>query len=418
MQRHSVSSPHGLAWSAGRSAVAVALLLCAGLALSGCGRQHATSMLAPHTGTHAVQSVEGSAIRVLDGPVHLEGETGPGALWSIDVPEDWNGDLVVWLHGYTSPAAPVALPGFGPTRDAMVAAGYGVVASSYSENGYAVKEGVLQSHQLRGLFVSRVGEPGRTYLVGTSLGSLIGALLIEKYPDQYAGGLLISGILGGTPRQLQYVADVRVLFDAVYPGVLPGDLMHTPEGINLNQELGKAQAAIVANQQGAGIIAALARIPLEYASGPELVETILNVIGFQLQGANDIFGRTHEHSFFDNADWTYTGPLPQSLLDHVNATVARYASTPDAESYLVRYGTPTGLLHVPVITLHNSRDPVVPFRHESWYFQLADELGTDPFLLQRTLSAPYGHAKFQPAEVTANLADLAQWVDTGIKPAP
>ena len=418
MQRHSVSSPHALASLAGRSTVGAILLLCAGLALSGCGKQHATSMLAPAGGAHAVQPVESSTQVALDGAVHLQGVIGPGALWSIDVPANWNNDLVVWLHGYTNPAAPIALPAFGPMRDAMLAQGYAVVASSYTENGFAAKEGLIQSHQLRGVFASNIGQPRRTYLVGVSLGGLIGALLTEKHPDQYDGSLLISGIVGGTPNELKYVGDVRVLFDVVYPGVLPGDLLHIPAGTNVNQVLGAAQAAVLANPQGVGIIAALARVHPEYASGAELVQTILTAIGFQLQGANDILARTHGHSFFDNADHIYAGPLPPALLAQINAGVARYTSTPDADNYVAHYGTPDGDLQIPVITLHNSRDPVVPYQNEGWYLPLVTAHGATGFLVQRTLSTPYGHSAILPSELTANLADLAHWVDTGIKPAP
>jgi len=418
MPHSSVSTPHGFASLVRRTALAVALVLCTGAALSGCGRQHATSILESRGSTHVVPAAETAVSLALSGPVHLEGELGPGAMWALDVPATWNGDLVVWLHGYTNPAAPIALPAFGPMRDAMLAQGYAVIASSYSENGYSVKLGMIQSHQLSGIFASRVSAPAHTYLVGVSLGGIIGALLVEKFPDQYDGGLLVSGVVGGSEREMMYVGDIRVLFDVVYPGILPGDLLHVPDGTNVNQVLGQAQQAILANTQGAGIIAALARVPPEYASGPELVQTILTALGFQLQGANDILARTHGHSFFENADWTYTGALPPTLLGQINAAVARYSATPDAASYLDRYGSPAGSLSLPVITLHNSRDPVVPYRHEGWYLTAVTDQAATSFLLQRTLSAPYGHSVIQPSELTANLADLSHWVETGIKPAP
>lgn len=416
MPRSSVSTPHGFVSHARRLAAAFALLLCTGAVLSGCGRQRATTILEPRGDTHTIRATDSPASLALAGPVHLEGELGQGALWALDVPANWNGDLVVWLHGYTNPAAPIALPSFGPMRDAMLAQGYAVIASSYSENGYSVKTGMIQSHLLSGIFTSKVGRPDRTYLVGVSLGGIIGALLIEKFPEQYDGGLLVSGILGGSENEMTYIGDIRVLFDVLYPGILPGDLMHVPDGTNVNQVLGAAQQAIVANPQGAGIIAAIARIPPEYASGPELVQTILTALGFQLQGANDILARTNGHSFFENADWTYTGPLPPALLGQINAAVARYSATPDAASYMSRYGLPTGNLPFPVITLHNLRDPVVPYRHEAWYLAAVTDQSATPYLLQRTLNAPYGHSVMQPAELTANLADLAQWVETGIKP--
>lgn len=403
-------------WFRGSVAPA-ALVLLAGLALAGCDRKSSDLLLSPDA---SVSSLRGAAPGApgarLDGPGHLEGNIGPGARWSIDRPANWNGDLVVWLHGYSNPAQPIALPAFGPMRDALLAQGYAVVASSYSENGYAVKEATIQSHQLRGVFVSHVGEPERTFLVGVSLGGIVGAILTDKYPGQYDGSLLVSGVLGGSDDEITYIGDVRVLFDVAYPGVLPGTLDRVPEDVNLSQALGRAQAAILANPANLGIIAGLARVKPEYSNTTELVTSILNAIGFQLQGANDLLARTHGHKFFENRNWTYSGPVPQALADHVNANVARYAATPDAEAYLAHYGEPVGDLQIPVITIHNRWDPVVPYAHEALYAAAVAAHGGSSKLLQRTVSR-YGHVAVLPSEVVASLNDLAQWVETGTRPA-
>src|SRR5438094_371568 len=79
--------------------------------------------------------------------------------------------------------------------------------------------------------------------------------------------------------------------------------------------------------------------------------SILNGLGFQLQGANDLFDRTHSHSFFENADVVYTGPVPPPVLDHINATVARYSATPDAVNYLEHYYEPDGHLAIPFLAM-------------------------------------------------------------------
>lgn len=390
------------------------------LALGGCGsRKSVTSPLAPAPGATESVSRAGAArpSAAVASPGHLEGTLGPGTTWTIDVPEGWNGDLAVWLHGYTPPQQPVEPPAFGPYRDALLAGGYAVIASSFSANGYAIKEGVIQSHQLRGVFVANVAQPRHTYLVGVSLGGLIGALMAEKYPDQYNGALLVSGIVAGTDDELTYVGDVRVLFDAVYPGVLPGTLYDVPEGTNVNAVLGAALAAIQADPTGVGVIAALARVTPEFSNSSELVQTILTVLGFQLQGAGDIIARTHDHSFFDNASWTYAGPVPQPVADQVNATVARYESTPDARAYMAHYGEPSGDLHIPVITLHNQYDPVVPFKFETGYRTQVELYGATGFLVQRTVDG-YGHVAITPSELAASFGDLVLWAEDGVVPSP
>lgn len=419
MDQKLVSSSPRSGSSIRRSVVTTLLALAVALPLAGCGEKSATSILSSTVGPVEVRGGHASGLKAgLTGAGHLEGTIGPGALWSIDRPENWNGDLVVWLHGYTDPAQPITLPAFGPIRDALLARGYAVVASSYSGNGYAIKEATTQAHQLRGVFVSNVGQPQRTLLVGVSLGGLVGALLTEKYPGQYDGSLLVSGVVGGSDDELKYVGDVRVLFDAVYPGVLPGTLLEVPNGVNVNQALGGALAAIQANPQGVGIIAALARVKPEYSNGNQLVQSILTAIGFQLGGANDLLARTHGHSFFENQDWIYSGPVPQAVADHVNAVVARYSATPDAQAYVEHYGEPTGDLRIPVITLHNRWDPVVPSQMEVLYAGAVGAHGAGQYLLQRTIqTTPYGHVAILPAELVANVDDLAHWVDTGTRPA-
>jgi pimeloyl-ACP methyl ester carboxylesterase len=397
----------------GDAIVAVGLLLCLSLA-AGCGRQSPTKP----AGMAKVVSPGGEGLTASIEAVHLEGEIGPGALYSLDQPANWNGDLVIYLHGYTPPTSPVALPANGPIRDRLLAAGYAVAASSYSSNGYAVPEAVRQEHQLRALFVSRVGKPQRTFLFGVSLGGIVGLMLAEKYPSQYDGALLVSGVVGGTPAQVEYIADAKVLFDQLYPNVHLGGLVTPIEVTNFNAQVaGPVIGAVTANPNGLGILNLITRHPLPGANGQELVTSLLNVLGFQLVGAVDLLDRTHGHMFFDNQDYRYTGPLPASLLDGINAGVARFSASPAAEAWLRHNETPSGDLHIPVLTLHNQRDPQVPAFHEALLAQAVHAQGADAFLAQRQTNS-YGHVNFTPDELVQNFQDMVHWVDTGIRPAP
>src|SRR5687767_6894757 len=78
------------------------------------------------------------------------GETGPGSTYSLNVPNEWNGGLVVYAHGYVDPALPVALPNIAALSDALGAQGFAVAYSSYSSTGYDVKDGAQRTHQLSG----------------------------------------------------------------------------------------------------------------------------------------------------------------------------------------------------------------------------------------------------------------------------
>ena len=351
----------------------------------------------------------------------VEGEVGPGALYAIFVPDDWNGDLILYAHGFVDAARPTALPTadeIEPLRDRLNELGYAVAYSSYSENGLAVKDGAQRTKQLRGIFVSEFGTPDHTYLMGHSLGGLVNVLLAEKHPNLFDGALPMCGIIGGSQAQIDYIANVRVVFDFFYPGVLPGDALNVPEGLDLqNDVILPVILAIQANPAGAGAISAVGQSPVPWSTPAELVESIVRAIGFNFRGFEDVLRRTHGHSPFDNTGTVYAGFLPQPILDALNALADRFSSTPDAENYMENFYQPTGELEIPVLTLHNVLDPVAPLLHEPAYQMIVAEAGSSGMLVQRTVNR-YGHCEFEVQEMVQAFQDLEDWVENGVTPSP
>ena len=164
----------------------------------------------------------------------VDGRLGPGALYRLVRPTNWNGSLLLYAHGYVPNSAPVALP---PEADLFVSLvvprGFAIAFSSYSENGWAVKDGAQRTHQLLGIFTSRFGSPTRVYLGGASMGGLITIKLLEQYPGLFAGALPACSAAGGSRAQFDYLAHTRALFDFFYPRILPGDAGSVPAGIDI-----------------------------------------------------------------------------------------------------------------------------------------------------------------------------------------
>jgi hypothetical protein len=183
-----------------------------------------------------------------------------------------------------------------------------------------------------------------------------------------------------------------------------------------NQVVVPIVTAITSNPNGAGAIAALMGGRLPFANNQELVSSIVLALAFQALGANDLIDRTHDHSFFDNATVQYSGPLPAQVLAAVNAGVARYSSTADARNYLIHYYEPTGNLQIPLLTVHNPRDPQVPILHEMRYHNVVAASGHSDLLVQLLGTQPYGHSNFSDQEVASRFHDLVTWVETGVKP--
>ena len=388
------------------------------------GLATAVSLLACDGSTTAPAAISGSASlsTVPSWSQSITAVTGEGAQYSVFVPSNWNGDVVYYAHGIKDVAEPVGLQignGFPELRDSLGVMGYAVAYSSFSENGWAVKDGMQKTHQLRGLFTSIAGTPRRSFLAGHSMGGLIAVGLAEKYPQQYDGALPMCGVVSGAQKQIDYIANVRTVFDFFYPGVLPGNALDMPIGLNLNtQVIGPAQAAIIANPTGAGAIARIAQTPVPFANSVELVQSILTALAFDARGADDLLDRTHGHSpFWNNSPTYYTGLLPAPVLAAVNAGVRHFDQTPDAAQYLQKYYETTGALEIPVLSIHTTRDPVVPFFHETAYAARVDSAGASARLAQRSMNR-YGHCNFTVPEMTQAFRDLAGWVETGVRPTP
>lgn len=367
-----------------------------------------------------------SSLSSVPGVQEVVGVTGPGSSYALFVPDGWNGELVVYAHGYVQPFLPVSFPDdeFAGLRDWLLVNGFAVAYSSYSHTGYAVKDGALRTHQLNGLFAETFGEPARTYLFGISMGGLVVNLLSERHGAQYDGTLAACGVLGGGMLNATYVANFRVLFDYFFPGALPGSLYALPAGylvIPPNPDIGYPGSdgfwaiynAVGANPLRAMEMAGIDQLDLAYNGFTELMTSFLHVLGYQVNGANALTEQLHGHGFFDNSTITYSGSTDDAA---VNAGVARYSADPDAVNYLTHWYEPTGDIRAPFVTIHTTRDPLVPVAAEDSFALRVAESGASDLLLQRTVDS-FGHCGFGAPDLPAAFMSLVQWVRTGVKPA-
>jgi len=352
----------------------------------------------------------------------VDGSTGPGSVYRLVRPSNWNGILLLYAHGYVSKDAPVAITPDAQLVISLVASqGFAVAVSSFSENGWVLKDGAQRTHQLLGLFTSKFGKPARVYAAGASMGGLIAIRVIETWPDQFAGVLPACAVAGGLARQYDYALNVRVLFDLFYPGVLPGTAVDVPAGIDAIEDIvNPAVAAMTANPLGAAAIASVTQTPVPFANGPELVESIATALG-GAASYPEILELTHGQPYFDNTATQYTGALPAPTLAFINANVQRFAGSPAGRNALEHNYTPTGDLRMPALTLSTFRDPVIPGFHSIVYGQAVAANGGADLLVQRSvpgLFGGYGHCTFTPQELTKAFLDLVLWGEFGVKPTP
>ena len=320
----------------------------------------------------------------------VDGRLGPGALYRMVRPTDWNGSLLLYAHGFVPASAPVSLPSDAEVLITLfVPRGFAVAFSSFSENGWAVKDGAQRTQQLLGIFTSKFGSPSRIYIGGGSMGGLIAIKLAEEHPTWFDGMLAACPLSGGVPANVNTATQIA----------LP------------------AAAAMQANPAGAAAIAGVAQTPVPFSGPADLVQSIVTALVGHASTTADLLPQLHGKPYFDNRSVEYTGALPPATLAFINAAVDRFDAAPSALNYMEHYYEPTGDLQIPTMTLSDSLDPVAPGFHRLRYGNLVAAAGLSDHLVQRTVPR-YGHCVLTPLEIATAFGDLVAWVELGIKPVP
>src|SRR6266853_6073734 len=145
-----------------------------------------------------------------------------GARFRIDVPEKWNGGLVMYCHGYSPVPGNFDNPKLNAMFDVFLNQGYAVAQSGYAAGGWAIQEAVQDTEALRRYFTNKYGKPKETIITGHSMGGFLTMMLMERFPNSYDAGMPLCGPLAPANYFMSRGAfDARVVFDYYFPGALP-----------------------------------------------------------------------------------------------------------------------------------------------------------------------------------------------------
>jgi pimeloyl-ACP methyl ester carboxylesterase len=387
-----------------------------------------------------------------------------GAAYEIQLPQTWNGTLLLYSHGYRQarPAppdfAPVnTKPASAPTPQvaaALLQQGYALAGSAYRSNGWAVADGVAAGEQLHDFFARRVGRPDRTYVWGDSLGGLISQLLAERHPDWVSGAAPLCGVLGGTNRNFDLALDVAFAIKTlVHP---PLELTGYASYEEAVASFRGAYDAVLAATRDLAIgvpklllVAALADAPTQSASqdGSTLQSQAGALVEALVTGL--LFGTVVRWEVEQRVDGNPSGNAGADYRARVSAAERQLIETvatgstdrnlallagvprtrPDAAARAAfeALGTPTGDLQVPTLTLHTRADPLVLVQNETVFAEKVSaskarkadlvQLYTAP--PPRYAKAPYGagHCNFTTSERLGVVRLLDDWVRRGSYPA-
>jgi pimeloyl-ACP methyl ester carboxylesterase len=351
------------------------------------------------------------AAQPVPGPCQ-EGTLPSGALSLICIPASgWNGDLVVYAHGYVAPDAPLTfgtdLPDGSSIADAIQSLGFAFAATTFRSNGLVVLEGEDDIRELVAAFPATAGQTAeRTYLTGASQGGQIATLLIEQSPELFSGGLALCAPIGNYRQQLNYTANLRTLFDYFFPGVLPPSTISIPQEVIDQWEstyLPAVEAALASDPAATAQLIRTSNADTEKTAPQTAADTAVNVLWFNVFGTNDAAAKLGGNSY-DNTRRLYRGSSDDRTL---NASVARYAADPAALQALPPYET-TGRVTIPLVTLHTTDDEIVPYWNELFYRAKRETSGQGR--LTQIPVRRYGHCNFTAAEILGALGLLVKQV--------
>jgi hypothetical protein len=322
----------------------------------------------------------------------------------------WNGDLVVFAHGYVAPGEPVAIPYDqleidGTSIPAIVTGlGFAFATTSYRTNGLAIEEGVEDVTGLVEAFVEAAPRaPDHVYLVGASEGGLVTTLAVEQGPGVFSGGLATCGPVGDFRRQIDYLGDFRVLFDYFFPGVIPGTAVSVPSHVIAGWESVYVPRVIAAFKAYPGRLDKLLRVsraPFDPNVPQSKVDTALGILWYNVFATEDAKTRLGGNPY-DNSRRLYLGSGNDFWL---NMVVDRFHADRTALAAIEAHYQTSGKLTAPLVTLHTTADPIVPYWHEPLY---AVRALLNSGLLHTNLPVfRYGHCSFKAEEALVGLGLL------------
>ena len=351
----------------------------------------------------------------------IDGTQKSGAAYRICMPASvpWNSDLVIYAHGYVpNVGQPVAipedqlkLPDGTSIPDIINSLGYAFATTSYSTNGLAVLQGMADVADLANLFKGLHAGTRRVYLVGASEGGLVTALAVERFPTVFSGGLATCGPVGDFRKQINYWSDFRVVFDYFFP--FPPEVFPRWTQTNISippnvmagwPTLGVQIAnAVLSKPHATEQLLRVTNAPVDSTNSATVTETVLGLLWYNVFATNDGIGKLGGNPFDNQLRW-YIGSDNDLKLNRRAGGVARFTANPAALKNMAAYQT-SGRLSVPLVTIHTTGDPIVPYWHEPLY--RLKTLGSGNALLYSNIPIlRYGHCNFRASEVLTAFALL------------
>ncbi|MBX3595829.1 alpha/beta hydrolase [Sphingomonas sp.] len=415
------------------------------------GRADSARLLA---GLAAAAATDLVASPAPDGGTIVNGKL-EGRAFVIAMPANWTGETVLFGQGYATPGSvptvpsdPIAKDPGGGTLKHIYGKGLALGIAAFDKSGVATKSGAINTLRLRDVF-AKLGA-GRQYVVGGSMGGSIVMSLIELYPDKFDGAVSMCGITEGWLPLIGQMADLRAAWNVLTvdtPYALPGELdvrrsglpVVPPEGDKTPgdafREAQKLKVltpvfalflAAKANPQGkeAQLVRQLAAIsgfaPDPAAIGAPLYSAVLGMDDIRAtMGGMPVSNR--------GKDYVVPGMSPAENKAF-NAAIQRFDADQAAVAYATKWHQSTGTFKVPLVTVHQTEDALVPYSQTVGLGRVTAKAGNSERLAQYAVPPTrfdlpggltgYSHCGFTPKQNIDAFEAMHSWVTTGVRPGP
>ncbi len=325
-----------------------------------------------------------------------------GGVYQIEVPEDWNGDLVIYFKGSNRFSRDLLVES-PPLRSHFISQGYAWAATSYNTNLPISGDEARQAALLWDHFAQEFGRPGRTFAVADSAGGDGALVAMDEYPDRFDGALVACGVAGVLPS-FDLSADLLAA-GAYAAGVTQAEFDAGPlQDVVENRIV----AVIERDPEVRGRFLAI----WEQLSGgvrPFFVE------GYQMR--QDIWSLAIDDTrlnLSDNVGRVYDLGDAGIDDDDFNRLAIRVSRDP---AKVGDPGDPTGSIDGPVILLHTTGDGIAPLSYAKLTAEQIQGQGKGDLLRVRVLENAY-HCGFDYEDGIDAFDTLVRWVSHGEKPLP
>lgn len=388
-----------------------------------------------------------------------------GAIYRYEVPFNWNGDLVMYAHGFrgcvadeaTGALVPLTVDN-PPLRDYFLLRGYAWAASSYSKNCYDVKDGVESTNRLARIFAHEVGTPNRTLITGFSMGGHVTGAAIEMFPNiscpngrfgrlckrfarvlgklsggvSYDGAAPLCGVMGDV-ELFDYFGDYAYGAEALAAEVNPFVQSQFPPPDDYATTTLPLVIGTLFSNNGADFPSGLT------PQGEQLKNLLREISGgerpifeqgfaafqallFSFAGSDGTVDGVVSGNLYENKRRVYqldADPAISSAEAILNEMIIRLRQDPGVNRKrflrLQRIPEITGRIAIPVLSVHTLGDLFVPFSMEQIYARDVARHRRSDLLVSRATRA-VGHCEFSPGELVQTFDDLVLWVNEGVKP--